>query len=415
MAPDQSSPSHLPPAWPEPSSQGEPGPGAQEHGRRGRRHAASPPSQAWDEDPLGPPHTAPAVPPPATTDVNYERTMAVPMRPRAEPGPQGPPGHQGPPVPPGPPPGPGGPPPRPRGDTPGGSLSRDPADPNRPFVTAGQISGPKTPPPERQQELWNTVFGDNYQAMGEDDEDNERSGRPVWIFALVGTVVVALVALLLWAFLAGPLAAETPQGTPNSQASVAPKRPTAPKKTLPRLPRYKGAASQPAGTVTDQAGAITLPRLGRPWRLDARPGVLAEFGYATRQFVPAGRDATGRALFAQVLSGPLPKRLAGKYSSPENLTPVVSAVAFQARSKYFAEGNTIAKTVHQSKSIGGMPAELIAYEITSAQTKTTMVVAAVSTGGDLPTVVFMMVPESKKRLMPDINTVFGNVRLINAS
>ncbi|MFI0418142.1 hypothetical protein [Spongiactinospora sp. 9N601] len=402
MAPDQSSHPQMPPAWPD-VPQGGSAPPPPEHApdqdRKGRGRPSAPP-RSWDGDPLGPPHTPPAVPPSATSDVNYERTVAVPMRPREEAA--APPRERS--------------APRRQGDTPGGTLGRDPADPNRPFVTAGQISGPKTPPPERQQELWNTVFGDNYQAM-EDEERPERTGKPVWIYALAGTIAVALVAVLLWwAFTSGPLAsAEGPASTQTAQKTAAPQKPAAPKKTLPRLPRYKGAASQSAGTLTDQLGGITLPKLGPPWRQDLRPTVREKFGYPTRQYVPAGRDAAGKTQFGQVLSGPLPKQLAGKYGSPEDLTPVVSAVAFQARTKYFAKGNTIAKTVHQTKPIGGMPAELIGYEITSAQTKTTMVVAVVATGRDVPTVVFMMVPETKKKLLPDINTVFAGIRPVNGS
>ncbi|MBG0824689.1 hypothetical protein HS048_28685 [Planomonospora sp. ID91781] len=294
-------------------------------------------------------------------------------------------------------------------DRAGGHLSRDPSDPNRPFVTAGQISGPKTPPPERQQELWNTVFGDNYQAMGE-EEDLAGNGRPVWVFALAGSAVIALVGAVLWAFLAGPLAAtDDGSAVAATKPSATPKPSTAPKK-VPRLPRFQGEASPVAGTLTDARAALTLPRLGAPWRLDTRPTVPTTYGFSTRQYVPAGQDSAGRSQFAQVMSGPLSPRLKSRYTSPENLAPVINAVTLAARRKFFPEGNSARKTAQQTLSVGGLPAQLAAYEITSDGSVTTVVVAAVSTGADLPSIVYMSVPDAQKELLPDVNTVFKAIR-----
>ncbi|MFC7649264.1 hypothetical protein ACFQX6_59295 [Streptosporangium lutulentum] len=134
------------------------------------------------------------------------------------------------------------------------------------------------------------------------------------------------------------------------------------------------------------------------------------FGFATRQYLPAGPDSTGKTQFAQVMSGPLSPRLKSKYTSPENLAPVINAVASASRNKFFPEGNTARKTAQQTLTVDGLPGQLAAYEITSGEAKTTMVVAAVSTGADLPAIVYMSVPDSKKELLPDINTVFKSIK-----
>ncbi|GIN03465.1 hypothetical protein Pve01_51230 [Planomonospora venezuelensis] len=300
--------------------------------------------------------------------------------------------------------------PQDRQAAPGGHLSRDPSDPNRPFVTAGQISGPKTPPPERQQELWNTVFGENYQAIGDEDEDEE-PGKPVWIFALAGSAVIALVGALLWAFLAGPLASAEESGpAAGTKATATPKASTKPKAKIGRLPRYPGDASPVAGTVTDTGAALTIARLGAPWRQDTRPTVPTTYGFSTRQYAPAGQDSTGKNQYAQVMSGPLSPRLEKYYTSPENLAPVINAVANSARRKFFPEGNKAAKTAQQTLSVGGLPGQLAAYEITSGEDRTTIVVAAVSTGADLPSIVYMSVPGSAGELLPDVNTVFKSIK-----
>lgn len=295
-------------------------------------------------------------------------------------------------------------------------------DPYKPFVTAGQISGPKTPPPERQQELWNTVFGDNYEAMGEDSEDTE-GGRRVWLLALVASVAVALVAALLWAFLAGPLRSSpddseaskpgSGKSTPKASSSSPGKQATTKPQSIGRLPKYPGEASPRAGILTDKASAISVARLGGPWRLDLRSQhVQATYGFVTRQYVAAGTDSAGTPQFAQVMTGPLAKSLAGKYSaaSPEDLTPVISSVAFAARNKFFPEGNKVAKTAEQRLAVGGRPARVVAYQILAGGAKTTLVVGAVSTGAEVPVIVYMSVPDSKKELLPDINTVFSSIR-----
>lgn len=301
---------------------------------------------------------------------------------------------------------------------PGSNLVRDPSDPDRPFVTAGQISGSRTPPPERQQELWNTVFGDNYDSMGDDsplDHDDE-PGKPVWIYALAGSVAIALVAGLVWAFWAGPLASEdppksspiagAPSGKPSGKASTTP-----PKRTTPRLPKYSGPASPVTGVVTDQSAGITVPRLGGRWLVDQRGSLIrSTYGFTTRQFVKIGTDALGNPISAQIMTGPLGPTLTKWYTSPDELEPVIKAVVVNARKKLFPEGNTVKKTAQQKVKVGDLPAELIAYEVTAGEAKTTLVVAAVATGNEVPSIVYMSVPGTGKSLLPDVNTVFKSIK-----
>ncbi|MEV5407349.1 hypothetical protein AB0K60_00720 [Thermopolyspora sp. NPDC052614] len=284
-------------------------------------------------------------------------------------------------------------------------------------MTAGQISGPKTPPPERQQELWNTVFGENYQAIGEEEELNT-GGRPIWLFALVGSVVIAMAGVVAWAFLAGPLASAADDGDATAQAKPTASQggtTTKPTSTRRRLPKYTGQASPVNGTITDQAAALVVPRLGGAWRQDTRTDkIRTAYGYTTRQYVAAGTDPTGKPQFAQVMTGPLAQSLSSKYTSPDKLATVVSAVAYQARIKFFPSGNTIVKTVQQKMTVNGNKAELMAYQVTAGDAKTTMVVAAIDTGARLPSIVYMSVPDSKRELRPDINTVFSQVRVNGA-
>ncbi|WP_179155604.1 hypothetical protein, partial [Microbispora sp. GKU 823] len=281
-----------------------------------------------------------------------------------------------------------------------------------PFVTAGQISGPKTPPAHRQQELWNTVFGENYQAIDEYEEDE--SGRPVWLYALVASVVAALVGVLVWAFAAGPLssgdtAEAATSAKPSPVKSGATAKPQA--QTSSRLPVYKGTASPVNGVLTDTAGRITLPKLGGPWQADADPAqIKAAYGFTSRQYVPAGMTTKGKREFALVMSGPLAQSLAARYTTPDNLGPVVSAVMFRARQTQFPKGNAATKVAQQRLARNNLTGLAAVYKVTADGATTTVVVAAVNTGADLPTIVYMAVPELKNDLLPDINTVFRSIK-----
>lgn len=300
---------------------------------------------------------------------------------------------------------------------PGSNLSRDPSDPDRPFVTAGQISGSRTPPPERQQELWNTVFGDQYDAMGDQMPDEDEPSKPVWIYALAGSVAIALVVALVWAFWAGPLAsAEDPKSSTlapvGKTTTKAPTTTPPTKSSIPRLPKFPGTASPVLGTVADPSAGISIPRLGGKWLLDQRGTLIkSTYGFTTRQFVKTGTDATGNPISAHVMTGPLNPAFAKYYTSPDNLEPVIKAVVVNARKKLFPEGNTVKKTAQQALKADGLPARLIAYEVTAGEATTTVVVAAISAGGDVPAIVYMSVPGTSKTLMPDINNVFKQIKI----
>lgn len=302
-----------------------------------------------------------------------------------------------------------GPPGEDQSARPGHKLSRDPSDPENRFVTAGQISGSRTPPPERQQELWNTVFGDNYQAMGEHDAlDDEDAGRPVWVFALGGSVAVALVVALLWAFLWGPLAGEDASSAGVAQKPTA--APSSPKSTktsssIGALPKYPGKASPVIGRVPDAAAGISMPRLGGTWQLDQRATVKATYGFDTRQYVQVAPER-----YATVMSGPLSARMASYYER-DNLEPAIRQVVLNARKRFFPADNKVRKIAQQAIKVGDQTGRLIAYQLTSGTEKATLVTIAVNTGADVPAIVYMSIPSTSKQLLPDIRTVMNQIRL----
>src|SRR5690606_36097301 len=177
--------------------------------------------------------------------------------------------------------------------------------------------------------------------------------------------------------------------------------------TIGRLPNYRGQASPVTGVVQDPQAGIQVPRPGGDWRLDERPTVKGTYGYDTRQYAMVGDD-----LAAQVMTGPLPEKFAGRYTSPDDLEPVIKAVVVDARKRLYSDGNKVRKIAQQPLKVGDSTGRLIAYSLTSPTEKATIVPAAINTGGDLPAIVFMSVPAEGKSLLPDVNTVVKRLRLL---
>jgi hypothetical protein len=233
----------------------------------------------------------------------------------------------------------------------------------------------------------------------------------------VATVIVALIGALVWAFVAGPLSSG---GTEKSSAPPADPTPSSaaakPQALFPVLAAYKGAPSPVKGTVPDPDAALSLPRLRGPWRVDTdTDSIRTTYGFSTRQYVPAGMTTRGKREYAQVMSGPLPQSLAAKYTTPSKLSPVVAAVMTTARQTLFPKGNTAKKVAQQRYSHNGITGMLVTYKVTADDENTTVAVAALNTGGDLPAIVYVAVPELKDDLLPDINSVFKSTRKLKAS
>ncbi|WP_327590226.1 hypothetical protein OHA25_26835 [Nonomuraea sp. NBC_00507] len=392
-------PTPAPGAWsnlsaPAPWPQGERGHASQAPDPRTAAYDQAAPAGPPPHDALSAPHGPPPQPHPAQHSGNQLNDRAVPSTPMDSTHIGTPPTEDGNESP---------------ASRPGSNLSRDPSDPEHRFVTAGQISGSRTPPPERQQELWNTVFGENYQAMGDQEvlDDDEGEGRPVWIYALGGSVAVALVIALLWAFLAGPLAGEDPTSAVASGQPTASPKPSATKSstTIGKLPAYPGKASPVLGRVPDAAAGISVPRLGGKWQLDQRVTVKGTFGFDTRQYVEVAPER-----YAQLMSGPLMPKLASYYEQ-DNLEPVIKQVVLTARKRFFPADNKVRKIAQQPIKVGDQTGRLIAYSLTSETEKATIVTMAINTGGSVPAIVYMSIPSDSKQLLPDIRTVMNQLRL----
>ncbi|RJL34446.1 hypothetical protein [Bailinhaonella thermotolerans] len=303
------------------------------------------------------------------------------------------------------------------------------------FVTAAQISGPKTPPADRQRELWKTVWGEGSGDGSEEgfenrfadieagigDDDGPGRGRRVWPWAVAGSAAVALVAVVVTAFATGTLGgSEEPPKPPQTRQSapVGAGKSTQPaKEALPPLPRYKGTRSPVTGQVKDRQSGLHYAALGGRWQLDQRtPTELrAKYGFSTRQYVPLGQDSQGRQVFAHVMSGPLPTRLAPQYTGAADMNKVLRATAYEVKKRFYGAAALATKTAEQRFKVGGRPAELMAFEIRNRRagtkiTKDTVVFAAVDTGRALPAILYIAIPDTQKSLLPDINTIIKSIK-----
>ncbi|MFC7583096.1 hypothetical protein ACFQYP_04325 [Nonomuraea antimicrobica] len=238
--------------------------------------------------------------------------------------------------------------------------------------------------------------------------DEERSGKPVWIYALGGSVAIALVAALLWAFLWGPLAGEEPSSASvSSEQTASPPAPSATKTatSIGPLPKYPGKAAGVLGRVPVAAAGISVPRLGGTWQLDQRATVKGTYGFDSRQYVQVAPEK-----YAEFLAGPLSQRLASYYEQ-DNLEPVIKQVVLSARKSFFPPDNKVRKIAQQPIKVGDQTGRLIAYALTSETEKATIVTMAVNTGANVPAIVYMSIPSDSKQLLPDIRTVMNQIKL----
>ncbi|WP_283138203.1 hypothetical protein [Rhizohabitans arisaemae] len=302
-----------------------------------------------------------------------------------------------------------------------GGLGTGPAhheEADRPFVTAAQISGPKTPPAQRQHELYKRVFEDDFD--GADDDAGPEHRRRVWPWALVGSTALALVAAIVIIYepfedSGGTGAARIPVNNAGAKASATPK-PTPTQPSSERLPRYPGRPSPVVGRVADAQSRLGYAALGTPWQRDQRTTVRREFGFTARQYIPAGTDHLGQPVYAHVMSGTLDPSLAGKYAGPDDFVPVINAAAYRLKLKFSSKEAVATRVATQRLTVDGHPGGLIVYNVkasTLGESSMTMLVAAIDTGAKTPSILYISIPDNKKRILPDIHTVLKSLKVIS--
>jgi hypothetical protein len=256
------------------------------------------------------------------------------------------------------------------------------------------------------------------------DADFDEGGRSrVALFAGVGVLVVALAAAGGVFYLKRdgnsaptprtPSAPPTTQGLPASNDTT-PK----PQVNLPpdkAMPRFSGRPSRAVGMVADRRSGLAYPRFAAPWQLPTKKNKLGVAGWSGQQVVVTERSGN-RIWYGQLLTGVLQPSLAERVEGARSLKPVTAMALDGLIERYYAFPHKERPLASQPLTIGGRKGWLVSSYLTYKRpgikaTGEVVTVAVIDTGRAAPAVVFASVPNTHRKLWPDVNAFFDRLKL----
>ncbi|NAS25464.1 hypothetical protein GT755_27745 [Herbidospora sp. NEAU-GS84] len=205
----------------------------------------------------------------------------------------------------------------------------------------------------------------------------------------------------------------TPEPTPSPSPTLEVDR--IPEGTVVRLKKYSGTPSPVIGEVRDRKARLRYAELGEPWKpAKGQPeGLFSDGRYSTRQtFVTEeyGPDLDNE-WFADIDAQRLWSDLDGGDS------PYDAAVAMldYKQENNFPRGTKGKDVASQRVPNGWLVAREMRMPPSELGRKARLelaVAVAVETGADRPSVIWITIPETHKRLWPDVSTVVSSLRVL---
>ncbi|MFG2002264.1 hypothetical protein ACGFNU_24240 [Spirillospora sp. NPDC048911] len=237
----------------------------------------------------------------------------------------------------------------------------------------------------------------------------------------VGLLAVAVIAAGGVYFLkgrdsTGPAASE---GKPGRPAAGNPGPQDEPKVQLPPdkvLKRFAGRPSRMLGRVPDAHSGLSYPRLAAPWQVPTKKNKLGVTGWSGQQILVTEKRA-GQMWYGQLLTGTLVPTLRGAYKGPESVKPVAALAATGFEQSYYGFPHKTTPLASQPLAIGGRKGWLIASYLTYKRagvraTGEVVVTAIIDTGRPSPGVVFASLPNTHRRLWPDLNQFVAQLKVV---
>jgi hypothetical protein len=226
--------------------------------------------------------------------------------------------------------------------------------------------------------------------------------------ALIATVVAVVLVFMLFSDdkPGTPVPVTQAKATPNPAPAVKP-TPKPPLK-LPKVPDSKffpvlpGIASVISSYVVDQTAGISYATLGTPWV----KGSAAPFTIGQK----AGSARLPRAL---IVSGPLPGAVPASLTTyTQYRSLAVKAARWTLR--YHPPATRLTWTASQPlrSGFGWLVGYKVSYVVGGKTHSSQAIVALVSAGKKKPAMLFATVPDTRKTLYRDLNTLFWTVRRV---
>lgn len=218
-----------------------------------------------------------------------------------------------------------------------------------------------------------------------------------------------------------PESTPTPEPTPTSTPTPTPSpSPTMevdriPEGTVVRLKKFSGTPSQVIGEVRDRKARLRYAELGKPWRpAKGQPeGLFSDGRYSTRQsFVT---EEYGPDLDSEWFADIDAQRLWSDVDGGDSPYDAAVAMLDYKQENNFPRGTRGKDVASQRVPHGWLVAREMRMPPSELGRKATLelaVAVAITTGADRPSVVWITIPDTHKRLWPDITTVVSSLRVL---
>ncbi|KAB2351456.1 hypothetical protein F8566_04205 [Actinomadura rudentiformis] len=251
-------------------------------------------------------------------------------------------------------------------------------------------------------------------------EDEGGRSRLVLI-AGVGLLAVAVVAAGGVYFLKGRDSAvpASPERRSGGPAAGNPAGQDVPKVQLPpdkAFQRFAGRPSRMLSRVTDAHSGLSYPRFAAPWQVPTKKNKLGVTGWSGQQIVVTEKRG-GQMWYGQLLTGTLVPTLRSAYKGPQSVKTVAALAASGFEQSYYAFPHKKTPLASQPLTIGGRQGWLIASYLTYKRagvraTGEVVVAAIIDTGRPSPGVVFASLPNTHRRMWPDLNQFVSQLKVV---
>ncbi|MBG0828132.1 hypothetical protein HS041_10170 [Planomonospora sp. ID67723] len=230
------------------------------------------------------------------------------------------------------------------------------------------------------------------------------------VYSLGAALATALTVLLIFALFSGDTPADPVQTRRAAPAATGTPTPAVPEVVLPKLPRatplkaLPGTVSPVLGTVTDGKAAISYSRLGEPWTSAA----MSPF--------TAGQQVGGERLprtmaVSALLPGEKPR--AELETDADFRKVALTAVEWTVRN-YHPAGAEVTWTASQRlvNGKGWVLGYKVTYLIGDKKRTSQAALALLDIGQRKPAMLFVTVPDTRKRLWADIAPLIASARAL---
>ncbi|MFF5258547.1 hypothetical protein ACFY4C_06350 [Actinomadura viridis] len=251
--------------------------------------------------------------------------------------------------------------------------------------------------------------------------DDDGGGRTrLMLFGGVGLLVVALVA-------AGGVYLLKQRGGESEPAQVKPGRqaadrqPEPPRVEMPPekpLKRFAGRPTKALGMVADPKSGLAYPRLAKPWQPPTKANRLGTAGWSGQQVLVTERRGS-QVWYGQLLTGTLNPNLMSAYKGPESVPAVAVMAAKGIQAQYYGFPHKAVPLASQPLTVDGRKGWLVASYLTYKRagvraTGEVVATVVVDNGRPAPAVAFASVPNTHRKLWPDINQFVTKLKVVGA-